>query len=47
VSTPLAVGKAIATTVPALPGVYTIRVKNVGSRSVSYQTTIIGSKIPY
>jgi hypothetical protein len=47
VSTPPAVGKAIATAVPAVPGVYTIRVKNAGQKSVSYKTTIIGSKIPY
>jgi hypothetical protein len=47
VSTPPAIGKAIATAVPALPGVYTIRVKNAGLKPVSYTTTIIGSKIPY
>jgi hypothetical protein len=44
-STPPALGKAVATTTPALPGVYTIRVKNGGLSSTTYKTTIISKSI--
>jgi hypothetical protein len=47
VSAPAVLGKAVATAVPALPGVYTVRVKNTGSTPVTYKTTIIGTQVPY
>jgi hypothetical protein len=44
-STPPALGKAVATATPALPGVYTIRVKNGGLSSTTYKTTLISKSI--
>jgi len=46
-STPVALGKAVATAVPALPGIYTVRVKNVGLGAVNYKTTLIGTQLPF
>jgi hypothetical protein len=46
-STPAALGKAVATAVPALPGVYTVRVKNAGLTPVTYKTSIVTAQIPY
>jgi hypothetical protein len=46
-TTPAAFGKAIATSTPALPGVYTVRVTNTGTSSIAYKTTLIGRQIPY
>jgi hypothetical protein len=44
-STPPVLGKVIATATPALPGVYTIRVKNGGLSSTTYKTTVISKSI--
>lgn len=44
-STPPALGKAVATATPVLPGVYTVRVKNAGLTSTTYKTTLIGKQI--
>ena len=44
-STPPAVGKAVASATPALPGVYTVRVRNAGLSSATYKTTLIGRQI--
>ena len=44
-STPPALGKAVATATPALAGVYTVRVKNGGESSTTYKTTLIGKQI--
>lgn len=44
-STPPALGKAVASAVPALPGVYTIRAKNGGTQTTTYKTTLIGKTI--
>jgi hypothetical protein len=44
-STPPALGKAVATATPALPGVYTVRVKNGGVTSTTYKTTLVGKQI--
>ena len=46
-STPPAVGKAVATATPALPGVYTVRVRNAGLTPVTYKTTLVGRQIQY
>ena len=45
VSTPPALGKAVASATPALAGVYTVRVKNGGTASTTYKTTLIGRQI--
>jgi hypothetical protein len=44
-STPPALGKAVATATPALSGVYTIRVKNAGTTTTTFKTTLIGRQI--
>jgi hypothetical protein len=44
-STPPALGKAVATATPLLGGVYTVRVKNGGLRSTTYKTTLVGKDI--
>ena len=44
-STPPLLGKAVATATPALPGVYTIRVKNGGLSSTTYKTTLLNKSI--
>lgn len=44
-STPPALGKAVATATPVLSGVYTIRVKNAGTAETTYKTTLIGRQI--
>jgi hypothetical protein len=46
-STPAALGKAVATATPALAGVYTIRVKNAGLTSAAYTTRLIGRQVLY
>ena len=46
-STPAVLGKAVMTSTPALPGVYTVRVKNAGQSPVSYTTTLIGKQISF
>jgi hypothetical protein len=44
-STPSVLGKAVVTATPALPGLYTVRVKNGGLRSTTYKTTLIGKQV--
>jgi hypothetical protein len=44
-STPPALGKAVATMTPALPGLYTVRVKNGGLKTTTYKTTLVGKTI--
>jgi hypothetical protein len=44
-STPPALGKAVASATPALAGVYTVRVKNGGTTSTTFKTTLIGKQI--
>jgi hypothetical protein len=46
-ATPAMLGKAVATATPALPGLYTVRVKNTGLRSATYKTTLVGKSIWY
>ena len=43
-STPPALGKAVATATPLLPGLYTVRVKNGGLKSTTYKTTLVGKQ---
>jgi hypothetical protein len=42
---PTVLGKAVATATPALPGLYTVRVRNTGLRSTTYKTTLVGKSI--
>jgi hypothetical protein len=44
-SSPPVLGKAVVTATPALPGLYTVRVKNRGLKSTTYKTTLIGKQI--
>jgi hypothetical protein len=44
-STPPALGKAVATATPVLGGVYTVRVKNGGLKTTTYKTTLVGKSI--
>jgi hypothetical protein len=44
-STPPALGKAVALSTPLLRGVFTVRVKNNGLRSTTYKTTLVGKDI--
>jgi hypothetical protein len=44
-TTPPALGKAVATAIPALPGLYTVRAKNTGLKSTTYKTTLVGKSI--
>jgi hypothetical protein len=46
-TTPPALGKAVATAAPALPGVYKIRVRNTGTATINYKTTLVSAQIPY
>jgi hypothetical protein len=42
---PTVLGKAVATATPALPGLYTVRVRNTGLKSTTYKTTLVGKSI--
>jgi hypothetical protein len=44
-TTPPVLGKAVATATPALPGLYTVRVRNTGLKSTTYKTTLVGKSI--
>jgi hypothetical protein len=44
-TTPPALGKAVATVTPGLAGVFTVRVKNGGTTATTYKTTLIGRQI--
>jgi hypothetical protein len=44
-SVPSLAGKAVAMATPALPGFYTIQVRNTSLKSIAYKTTIIGRSI--
>ena len=40
-ASPLTIGRAVVAAVPAVPGTYTVKVKNLGQESVPYETLLI------
>jgi len=46
-SAPTTLGKAIVTSTPTLPGLYTVRVMNAGATAIGYKTKLITSQVPY
>ena len=47
-ASPLTIGRAVVAAVPAVPGTYTVKVKNLGQGSVPYETLLItgGNAVP-